>query len=55
VSEEVAKKLEKEEDIGIGPDGEKNIAPKDDGSGVMISAFQSREFGFRVVMSEEQL
>ena len=39
----------------IGPDGEKNIAPKDDGLGVMISAFQSREFGFGVVVSEEQL
>ena len=39
----------------IGPDGERNIAPKDDGLGVMISAFQSREFGFGVVVSDEQL
>ncbi len=38
-----------------GPDGEKNIAPKDDGMGMMISAFQSREFGFGVVVSEDQL
>ncbi len=27
----------------IGPDGERNIVPKDEGLGVMISAFQSRE------------
>ncbi len=39
----------------IGPDGERNIAPKDDGLGVMISAFQSREFGLGVVVSDEQL
>jgi hypothetical protein len=39
----------------IGPGGERNIVPKDDGLGVMVSAFQSREFGFGVVLSEEQL
>jgi hypothetical protein len=39
----------------IGPDGERNIAPKDDGLGVMISGFQSREFGFGVAVSDEQL
>jgi hypothetical protein len=39
----------------IGPDGERNMVPKDDGLGVMVSAFQSREFGFGVVVSEEQL
>jgi hypothetical protein len=32
----------------IGPDGERNIVPKDDGLGVMVSTFQSREFGFGV-------
>jgi len=39
----------------IGPDGERNIVPKDDGLGVMVSAFQSREFGFGLVVSDEQL
>jgi hypothetical protein len=39
----------------IGPDGERNIVPKDTGLGVMVSTFQSREFGFGVVVSEEQL
>jgi hypothetical protein len=39
----------------IGPDGERNIAPKDDGLGVMISGFQTREFRFGVVVSDEQL
>jgi hypothetical protein len=28
----------------IGLDGERNIVPQDDGLGVMVSAFQSREF-----------
>ena len=30
----------------IGPNGETVPVPKDDGQGIMISAFQSREFGF---------
>jgi hypothetical protein len=38
-----------------GPGGQKNIAPKDNGLGMMISAFQSREFGFGVVVSEDHL
>jgi hypothetical protein len=38
-----------------GPGGQKNIALKDDGLGVMISAFQSREFGFGVIVSKDQL
>lgn len=28
------------------PTGETQLVPKDDGAGVMISAFQSRDFGF---------
>ena len=39
----------------IGPDGETNIVPKDDGLGVMISALQSREFGFGLLVTDEQL
>jgi hypothetical protein len=39
----------------IGPDGERNIAPKDEGLGVMISAFQSKEFGFGLPVSNEAL
>ncbi len=34
--------------------GERSKAPKDYGVGMMISAFQSREFGFRVVVSLKQ-
>jgi hypothetical protein len=39
----------------IGPDEAKNTAAKDDGSGVMVSAAESKKFGFGVVGSEEQL
>jgi hypothetical protein len=37
------------------PTGETQLVPKDEGQGVMISAFQSREFGFGMPLSEEQL
>jgi hypothetical protein len=37
------------------PDGETAIVPKDEGAGIMISAFQSREFGFGLHMSEQEL
>jgi hypothetical protein len=38
-----------------GPNGESNIVPKDDGLGVMISAFQSRKFGFGMPLTPDQL
>ncbi len=38
-----------------GPDGMSVLVPKDDGQGVMISAFQSRELGFGVKLTQEQL
>jgi hypothetical protein len=31
------------------------LVPKDEGQGVMVSIFQSREFGFGFVMLPEQL
>jgi hypothetical protein len=37
------------------PTGQKAIIPKDDGMGVMISAFVSREFGFGLQLSQQQL
>jgi hypothetical protein len=37
------------------PDGTKPVIPKDEGLGVMISAFVSREFGFGMVLSAEDL
>jgi hypothetical protein len=37
------------------PSGQKAIVPKDEGVGVMISAFVSREFGFGMDLTEEQL
>ena len=39
----------------VGPNGETNIVPKDDGLGIVISAFQSREFGFGQEVTDEQL
>jgi hypothetical protein len=38
-----------------GPNGETPLVPKDVGQGVMLSAFQSREFGFGFALSKEQL
>ncbi len=38
-----------------GPSGEIGIVPKDEGMGIMISAFQFREFGFGLAISQEQL
>jgi hypothetical protein len=38
-----------------GPDGISVLVPKDDGQGVMISAFQSRELGFGMALTKEQL
>jgi len=35
--------------------GERAFLPKSDGLGIMISAMQSREFGFGMVITEEQL
>jgi hypothetical protein len=37
------------------PDGQKSMIPKDEGLGVMISAFVSREFGFGFYLSPEDL
>jgi len=39
----------------VGPSGERSILPKNDGIGVMVSAFQSREFGWGVDITEEQM
>jgi len=36
-----------------GPNREPYVVPKDDGMGVMISAFQSQEFGFGLVLTNE--
>ena len=38
-----------------GPRGEQAIIPKDEGNGIMISAFQSREFGFGMNLSHIEL
>jgi hypothetical protein len=37
------------------PNGATVLIPKDDGQGVMISAFQSREFGFGFDLNQQQL
>jgi hypothetical protein len=39
----------------IGPSGERSILPKNDGIGVMVSAFQSREFGWGMDVTDEQM
>ena len=38
-----------------GPNREQALIPKDDGLGVMISAFVSREFGYGVALTSEEL
>ena len=38
----------------FGPDGELALVPKDEGQGIMISALQSREFGFGICLTEEE-
>jgi hypothetical protein len=37
------------------PDGQKRVIPKDEGLGVMTSAFVSREFGFGTKLSDKEL
>jgi hypothetical protein len=39
----------------VAPDGQRVLVPKDDVQGLMISAFQSREFRFGLEISEEDL
>ncbi len=39
----------------MSPDGQRNLYPKNEGQVVMISAFQSREFGFGLDLSEAQI
>ena len=39
----------------VSPDGKRAILPKSNGMGIMISAFQSREFGFGLELTPEQL
>ena len=38
-----------------GPKGEKAIIPKDEGYGIMVSAFQSSEFGYGQKLAIEEL
>ena len=38
-----------------GPDGELALVPKDEGQGVMISVLQSREFGFGMELTKEEM
>ena len=37
------------------PDGEKGLTPKDEGCGLMVSAFSCRELVFALELSSEQL
>jgi hypothetical protein len=39
----------------LAPDGQRVLVPKDDGQGLMIYAFQSRQFCFGLEISEEDL
>jgi hypothetical protein len=38
----------------VGPEGEQPITPKDEGLGIMISAMQSREFGYGMELTQEE-
>ena len=39
----------------VGPNGERYLLPKSDGYGVIISSFQSREFGFGMDINDDEL
>ncbi len=39
----------------VGTNGETAIIPKEDGCGIMISAFQGQEFGFGLEISKEDM
>ena len=39
----------------VGPNGEQQIRPKTNGEGLMLSGYQSREFGFNYQLSQQQL
>ena len=39
----------------VGPSGKRSILPKNDGMGVMVSAFQSREFGWGMEITDQQM
>ena len=39
----------------VAPDGTTVLVPKDDGQGLMIPAYQSRDFGFGMEICEEDL
>ncbi len=39
----------------VGPSGERLLLPKNDGIGVMVSAFQSREFGWGMDITDEEM
>ena len=39
----------------VGPNGEWALLPKSDGYGLMVSAFQSREFGFGLDITKEHM
>jgi hypothetical protein len=39
----------------LGPNGKTVLIPKDDDQGVIISGFQSREFGYGLDLTDEQL
>ncbi len=39
----------------VGPNGQTAIDPNDDGAGIMLSTFQSREFSFGLEMSGQDL
>ncbi len=39
----------------VGPSGKRSILPKNDGMGAMVSAFQSREFGWGMEITNQQM
>ncbi len=53
--ESIFKKYHMTKSAWVAPDGTTVIVPKDDGQGLMTSAFQSGEFGFGMEICEEDL
>jgi hypothetical protein len=53
--ESIFKQYHSTKSAWVDPDGKMTIMPKDDGQGLMISALQSREFGFGLEINDDML
>jgi hypothetical protein len=54
-TESIFKRYHTTKSTWVASDGSTALVPKDDGQGLMILAFQSREFGLGMEICEEKL